>query len=358
MPGFPSHSRTLRVRVWRIGTGLVLVALLAGGVSQQAGAFSDPQLKKAHHQLRQTRERIYVKAAKLRSLQEGMNKLATEIHKTYEEIARTRIQMGKLQAQLKPLRRRLIFLKSLLAARSREAFIMGPGAPILYLLTATSAGEAASRISLIDEMNRRDGVLAAKVGAAELGLARTRDTLARAQNASQILIDRLAADRKALNEKMALARRLFDALQARRTEILAAISKIHPFAVCPVQGPVAVADDFGIWVHHPKKEGGNHIHQGNDMMAAGGTPIVAPFDGTAVVATNDIGGLAVKVEGQFGYVYNAHLSAFGTLGQVETGTVIGYVGATGNASGNHDHFEWHPNNGPAVDPHEFLMAVC
>jgi murein DD-endopeptidase MepM/ murein hydrolase activator NlpD len=139
---------------------------------------------------------------------------------------------------------------------------------------------------------------------------------------------------------------------------LVAISKIHPFAVCPVQGPVAVADDFGIWVHHTKKEGGNHIHQGNDMMAAAGTPIVAPFDGKAVETSNDIGGLAVSVYGQFGYVYNAHLSAFGTLGQVETGTVIGYVGATGNASGPHDHFEWHPDNGPAVDPHEFLMAVC
>ncbi|HEV8681451.1 MAG TPA: hypothetical protein VGS09_01565, partial [Actinomycetota bacterium] len=61
MPGLPSHSRTLRVRVWRIGTGLVLVALLAGTVSQQAGAFSDPRLKKAHHQLRQTRERIHAK---------------------------------------------------------------------------------------------------------------------------------------------------------------------------------------------------------------------------------------------------------------------------------------------------------
>jgi murein DD-endopeptidase MepM/ murein hydrolase activator NlpD len=358
MPGFPFHSRTLRVRVWRIGTGLLLVALLAAGMSQQAGAFTDPRLKKAHHQLRQTRERIHAKEAKLLVLQKEMNKLATEIQRTNEQIARARIQMEALQDQLKPLRERLTFLKDQLATRSREAFIMGPGAPILYLLTATSAGEAASRVSLIDEMNRRDAILAAKVEAAELVLARTRDAMARAQNASRMLIDRLAADQKTLNEKMALARRLYRALQARRTEILVAISKIHPFAVCPVQGPVAVADDFGIMVYHTKKEGGNHIHQGNDMMAPEGAPIVAPFDGTAVESSNGIGGLAVKVNGEFGYVYNAHLSAFGTLGEVETGTVIGYVGATGNAGGNHDHFEWHPKNGPAVDPHEFLMAVC
>ena len=43
---------------------------------------------------------------------------------------------------------------------------------------------------------------------------------------------------------------------------------------------------------------------------------------------------------------------------METGTVIGYVGATGNTGANHDHFEWHPDNGPAVDPHEFLLKVC
>ena len=358
MPGFLSHAPMSRVRVRRICTGLVVVALVAGGLSQTAGAFSDPELKKAHKQLRQTRERINATEERLLTLQKEMNKLATEIQKTYEQLLKTRMQMQTLQGELKPLRARLTLLKDLLATRSREAFIMGPGAPIMYLLTATSAGDAASRISLIDEMSRRDAVLAAKVEATELRLARTRDALARTQNATRILIDRLRADQQALNEKMALARKLYRDLQARRTEILENISKIHPFAVCPVQGPVAVADDFGIWVHHTKKEGGNHIHQGNDMMAAQGTPIVAPFDGKAVESSNSIGGLAVSVYGEFGYAYNAHLSAFGTLGQVEAGTVVGYVGATGNAGGPHDHFEWHPDNGPAVDPHKFLMAVC
>jgi murein DD-endopeptidase MepM/ murein hydrolase activator NlpD len=161
-----------------------------------------------------------------------------------------------------------------------------------------------------------------------------------------------------LQAKLAASRRLFDQLQARKDDILETISKIRPFAVCPVQGPVAIADDFGIWVHRSEARGGDHVHQGNDMMAAFGTPIVAPFDGTAVVATNKIGGNAVKVYGDYGYVYNAHLSSFGKLGPVQAGDVIGYVGNTGNTDANHDHFEWHPGNGAAVDPHGFLLLVC
>lgn len=127
-----------------------------------------------------------------------------------------------------------------------------------------------------------------------------------------------------------------------------------PLFVCPVQGPHHFSDDFGV----PRP--GGRTHQGNDIFAASGTPIVAPFPGRAEANPNALGGLAVNVFGAEGYVYNAHLSAYGDLGQVETGSVIGYVGNTGNAihTPPHDHFEWHPGNGPAVSPFQYLKEVC
>ena len=144
-----------------------------------------------------------------------------------------------------------------------------------------------------------------------------------------------------------------------------------PFELCPVQGPVRFADDFGA----PRYAGGFHLHAGIDILAPLGTPVVAPFPGTAVEARGALGGLAVTVYGEEGYVYNAHLARIGALGPVGPGTVIGYVGNTGDAAGGpaHDHFEWHPGVipadlpvspygqsliGTAVDPYPYLTEVC
>jgi murein DD-endopeptidase MepM/ murein hydrolase activator NlpD len=130
----------------------------------------------------------------------------------------------------------------------------------------------------------------------------------------------------------------------------------RPLATCPVRGRGYIANDFGA----PRYSGGYHPHAGNDVFAPQGTPIVASFEGVAVKSPNKLGGNAVKVYGPLGYAYNAHLASYGKLGPVKATDVIGYVGDTGNALGGppHDHFEWHPGNGPAVDPFPYLKAAC
>jgi hypothetical protein len=172
---------------------------------------------------------------------------------------------------------------------------------------------------------------------------------------AQLRYDLRLARRRLRRIDRATARRV-GTLVTRRTAIERWIGMWGLFERCPVHRPRAVADDFGAIVRLPGVP--VHRHQGNDIAAPTGTPIVAPFDGNAVPSPNGLGGRAVTVYGAHGYIYNAHLSAYGRLGGVRAGEVIGYVGSTGDATAPHDHVEWHPDGGGAVDPHAYLAASC
>jgi nucleoid-associated protein YgaU len=84
-------------------------------------------------------------------------------------------------------------------------------------------------------------------------------------------------------------------------------------------------------------------HTGADFSAASGTPVVAATNGTVVASdTSSAYGNNIQIKAADGrYLLYAHLSSKSvSVGQhVTVGQRIGAVGATGNASGPHLHFE-------------------
>lgn len=157
-----------------------------------------------------------------------------------------------------------------------------------------------------------------------------------------------------------------DALSAQlRERQLRALRQMLPDAMssflCPIAGPVAFINDWGF----PRS--GGRTHEGTDLFADYGTPIVAIADGmvtTMRVLDEGLGGLSVTYNVDGHRFYNAHLSAVAEGvrdgARVQAGDVIGYVGDTGNARGTppHDHFGWYPPGGGAVNPYPLLSAAC
>jgi murein DD-endopeptidase MepM/ murein hydrolase activator NlpD len=296
------------------------------------------------------------------------------------ELRDTREQLGEAQDEYQRL-------QDVLEARAREAYIVGPGSGLEFLLGATSIADLSARVEYMNALNEEDLDLASEVQnlrntlAAEKAdqerLQARRSKALRALEEEQAALDAKLAEAEDvladLNAKKARAEELVKDLEKRYQRELAALYgvKAHDgvFKYCPVDEPRAVYDGFGA----PRYGGGYHPHAGNDIIAPQGTPIRATFDGVAAISTNTLGGYAVYVYGALGYTYNAHLMQPGVTGSVVAGEIIGYVGTTGNASTPHNHFEWHPKVipsswpaspygysviGDAVNPFPLLAIVC
>jgi murein DD-endopeptidase MepM/ murein hydrolase activator NlpD len=296
------------------------------------------------------------------------------LHQTQEALAKAQAEYQGLQADLE--------------ARARQAYITGPGSGLEFLLGATSIADLSSRMEYVNALSQEDADLATEVQNLRNTLAAKKQEQERLQMKAAAALQRVREQEAALKAKLDEQQSALDdlnAAKARAEELVKKLEKQYRqelaallgignafngvFKYCPVDPPRAVYDGFGA----PRFAGGYHPHAGNDIIAPQGTPIRATFDGYAQAGYNGLGGNAVNLYGDLGYTYNAHMMAPGYTGQVTAGQIIGYVGATGDTSTPHLHFEWHPNVipsnwppsaygvaviGDAINPFPLLSQVC
>ena len=155
------------------------------------------------------------------------------------------------------------------------------------------------------------------------------------------------------------ARSQLDPVQARAMQKLPAVIKTRAAGGSTIAQTSAVAELAKAALSSPEDTFGvlRDLLQGLDISTEKGQPVYATADGTieSVAYTGDYGNLIVVQHG-FGLVTRyGHLSAFHVKpGQaVKRGDVIGYVGATGRATGAHLHYEI-VANGRLINPLQIL----
>ncbi len=395
--GGRSRLSTARRAIASLAVVVVGIFLLGS----PAGADTKTDLAAAKTKLDGLISQIAAENKAIQGLEAQIAVKARAIEDKRAQIANTSAQIARLQGEIDIANAKLIEQQRLLDKRAWVAYENGPGSSFDFLLSSTSLSDLSDRLEIINHAAQSDQDLInqvndqrAQLQAKQLRQRKLKESLheqeLRLQGQQAELQVQLSAAQGAadqLNSDKAAAEALVKKLQKQRdreielARLAAAAAAAahagstagavgHPFHACPVPG-AAYGDDFGA----PRYSGGFHPHAGNDMFATYGTPIKAAVSGTAVDSSNTLGGLSVTITGADGYVYNAHLSAFGTLGSVSAGTVIGYVGNSGDAQGGapHDHFEWHPNGipknphvspygygviGDAIDPYPYLNQVC
>jgi murein DD-endopeptidase MepM/ murein hydrolase activator NlpD len=130
--------------------------------------------------------------------------------------------------------------------------------------------------------------------------------------------------------------------------------------VFPVQGAHTYGDGYGV-----ARSG--HTHQGQDVFAACGTPLVAPartkvlYTGSQKSAGNYLVLRYKKMRHDYFFAHMATAPLVTRKQKLVPGQQVGTVGESGNASGCHLHFElwkrpgWY-RGGSARDPLPTLLA--
>ncbi len=153
-------------------------------------------------------------------------------------------------------------------------------------------------------------------------------------------------------------RNLLQGLESRLTYVRRDVERREALAaatpsIWPAQG--WLSDRFG--VRSDPFTGEHGYHQGLDISADKGQPVFATADGLVESASynGDYGNMVVLKHGFDLTTRYGHMSGFAVkVGQkVKRGTVIGFVGATGRATGAHVHYEILAN-GKLIDPLQLL----
>lgn len=298
------------------------------------------------------------------------NAAAAELASAQTRLSELEGRIVDLEAQQRENQRLLDSLESAVREVAVAEFMRGggPATPVDFDTTDASAARRAAALAAIVAAGATDAVDAYRSVAEDHALAGARLAGAReaaasaigtvrrrvaAANAELVKLQKLEAERVArerAQRRPASPRRSGD--RPGRRVIIGSGAWI-----CPVQGPRAFTNDWG-----DPRGGGRRRHQGTDILAPRGTPVVAPVAGSARTHNSRVGGLSFYLTGADGNTYfGTHLQGYsGNTGRVAAGTVLGYVGNSGNASGGptHLHFEIHPGGGGPVNPYPTVRQYC
>ena len=214
-------------------------------------------------------------------VRDKMNTLAGKIESASSELQAAVTETRRARAHVRRVRERLARLQERLETRVADAFMAGVPNAVNYLLGAASVSEIGDRLMYVQSVVEGDLVISDRVELERLALAAVREELAAVMLRRQMIVERLDVHRAELDRRLLEQERHIGRLAKLRGEADKEVGKLTvkiraellalggdgvlgPLYACPVTGPVAYGDTFGIIHHHP---GWTHKHMGNDVMA-------------------------------------------------------------------------------------------
>lgn len=371
-------------------TVFLLAVMLWHGV-----VYGPPQPAKAdalsdyREQQRQIENEMALLRQQLSGLKGELSKQQTELANADMKVQRCEDTLAALNQQMAVAKKELQYANIEFSAaqtelarqldgfksRLRENYINGDVGLLDVVFDATSMEDFITRSyymerillydsSMIDSINAQIEVIRQKRAEQETKIANL-DTLTKEQQSMLAELETARSEQKKLVDA---AQGDVNDVQAEinewkkeSDEIAAAIRRLQSPTVVgsgiyawPLRGYSTITSDYG-W---RTLRGQRNLHTGIDISAPRGTEIHAVDSGTVILVkslTTSYGKYVIIDHGGGISSLYAHMSKIGcSVGDnVKQGDVIGYVGATGNATGNHLHLEFR-KNGSTVSPWNYV----
>lgn len=208
-----------------------------------------------------------------------------------------------------------------------------------------------------DEVEKQQDEMAGLIADKQSEIEKYEEDIANKEEAIreyESMIQEQDATIKALEESVAAARRQKTQLSASGNSTPDRQYGGGQFS-WPAPSYTRISDDYGYRIHPTL--GVQQFHNGIDMAAPSGSPILAAYDGTVIAASysSTMGNYIMIDHGSGLYTVYMHASAlYVSTGQdVSKGSQIAAVGSTGRSTGPHLHFSVRLN-GSYVNPWNYL----
>jgi murein DD-endopeptidase MepM/ murein hydrolase activator NlpD len=280
------------------------------------------------------------------------------------------IKTGQVDEQIGALDGTMEELEARIVAAAIRLYKTSETSTLGSLLSSESFAELQGRSEALARLSELDASTLADYKAAESELEGLREDLMGKTRELAATRSRLDEESKLLQEhfqevtdeyntlvsKLAAARRAATQ-RAAKEQAGAAVLVSADGMTCPIAAPHSFIDSWGF----PRS--GGRTHEGADIMAAKGAPVVAVTNGTITFAGVGVtAGNWLILSGDDGheYWYMHNTENLVLHGRVSVGRQIATVGDTGNAIGgpSHVHFEYHPGSGGPINPYPLLMDIC
>lgn len=342
----------------RVRTPAVLtlvIALLAISSSAWAGPMP-PQLPTAAEMAKLQQDLSSVLGG-LRAAQSEMDRVMGEFERANDRLAQTLAAILAAQARRDALDAELRAAQAAVDDRASSVYKAERIGLVNVLLEAKSFREFVTALDLLRSVTKSDSDHILRIRDLRAEQARVRGELEEQKAAEQTAIAELAIQRRAVESSL-------EALGREYRKVQTEIEKRKSGFAFPVKAPYSYSDTWGA----PRMVGTEyyHRHEGTDIFSLRGTPVVAVVDGVVEkMGTATLGGIKLwlRSEGDGWTYFYAHLVGYARGIQnglrVKKGTILGYVGNTGNARTTppHLHFETHVPSGAPTNPYPILRRA-